>query len=362
MMTTDSMPESQPNNRLLPRGVGSSFLAALLFGVTTPFAKLLLGDVTPVLLAALFYLGSGLGLTVVSFIRRNATAKETPLKEKDFPWLAGALLFGGVLAPVLLMLGLSSTPASMASLLLNLESVFTVLLAWFVFRENFDARIAIGMLFILAGGGVLSYQGESAGGPSIGAFAIAGACLCWGIDNNLTQKVSAGNPVQIAAIKGVVSGGVNLVIALAFGERIASATGVAAALLVGFLGYGVSLVLFVQALRSVGTARTSAYFSTAPFIGALVSVALLKEPLGLTLAAAGILMAIGVWLHITERHKHQHTHEAIVHNHQHVHDEHHQHTHDPGVNPKEPHAHVHRHEPLTHIHQHFPDIHHRHPH
>jgi drug/metabolite transporter (DMT)-like permease len=358
---TDGHADMSPK-RQFPRGVGFSLLAAMLFGGTTPLAKLLLGDVTPVLLAALFYLGSGAGLTIVSFVRRKSVVADAPLSRKDFPWLAGALLSGGILAPVLLMLGLSTTPGSMTSLLLNLESVFTVLIAWFIVRENFDKRIALGMLFILAGGILLSYQGELTGTPSLGALAIAGACLCWGIDNNFTQKVSAGNPIQIAAIKGVVSGGVNLVIALVLGAHVGSMAGVAAALAVGFFGYGVSLVLFVQALRHVGTARTSAYFSTAPFIGAIASVLFLRESTGFSLLGAGLLMGIGVWLHLTERHQHEHTHRAIVHDHQHVHDEHHQHSHTPGIDSKEPHAHLHAHEPLTHSHQHYPDIHHRHPH
>lgn len=347
--------------RKLPAGVGAAVLAAVLFGASTPFAKLLLGKMPPVLLAGLLYLGSGIGLTLLYLGRRRNTG-EAPLARKDLPWLAGAVLFGGILGPVLLMIGLVSTPASTASLLLNLEGVFTALLAWFAFHENFDRRIALGMLLIVAGGVLLSWQGAEGLALPVGSVAVAGACLCWGIDNNLTQKVSAGNPVQVAAIKGAVAGSVNLAVALFLGARLPRSTVLEGSLLVGFLGYGCSLVLFVLALRHIGTARTGAYFSLAPFVGAAVSILLLGEPVSPLFAAAAVLMGAGVWLHLTEKHEHQHTHEPIAHSHPHLHDEHHQHAHDEDVDPSEPHTHWHRHEPLTHTHPHYPDIHHRHAH
>lgn len=352
-----------PNERrVLPAGVGVALLAAVLFGASTPFAKLLLGEMRPVLLAGLLYLGSGLGLTLLFLLRRGSASGEAPLVRSDLPWLAGAVFFGGVLGPVLLMLGLKAAPASTASLLLNLEGVFTALLAWFAFRENFDRRIALGMLSIVAGGVLLSWQGSAAVSLPLGALAVAGACLCWGIDNNLTQKVSAGDPTQVAAIKGAVAGSVNLAVALSLGAALPSLSVIAGALLVGFLGYGLSLVLFVLALRHIGTARTGAYFSLAPFVGASVSLLLLHEPVGLLFFAAAALMAMGVWFHLTERHVHEHHHRRLTHSHRHVHDAHHQHAHEAGVDPTEPHTHVHTHEPLTHSHPHFPDIHHRHGH
>jgi drug/metabolite transporter (DMT)-like permease len=349
-------------NRTLPIGIGSALFAALLFGVSTPFAKVLLGEVSPVLLAALFYLGSGAGLTIIYVVWRRTSRTEAPLSKRDMPWLAGAMLFGGVLGPALLMIGLSTTSASATSLLLNLESVFTALLAWFIFRENFDARIALGMALILAGGALLSFQGEFEATPSLGILAVVGACLCWGIDNNFTQKISASDPIQIAAIKGIVAGTVNTIVAMRLGAIVPAAGGVAGALLVGFLGYGISLVMFVLALRRIGTARTSAYFSTAPFVGALASVLLLRESIGISVLGGGALMGIGVWLHITERHLHEHTHDHIVHNHQHVYDEHHHHEHPVGTDSTGPHTHLHDHKTLTHSHHHYPDIHHRHPH
>lgn len=347
------------------RGVGLALAAAVLFGASSPFAKLLLAGTSPQLLAGLLYLGSGTGLLVVWLRGRRSTARERAMAGRDVPWLVGAIAFGGVLAPLLLMVGLTRAPASGASLLLNLEGVFTALIAWFVFRENFDRRIALGMLAIIAGGIVLSWEGRLSWGGLAGPLAISAACLCWGIDNNLTQKVSAGDPVQIAMLKGLAAGSVNTVIALVLGANWPPGPNVIGALFLGFLSYGVSLVLFVLALRNLGTARTGAYFSTAPFVGAVLSLAVFRErPTLLLLFAAG-LMAFGVWLHLTERHQHEHQHEAMEHDHGHVHDEHHQHVHvlsDPPVTDPTPHTHRHWHEPVAHTHPHYPDIHHRHEH
>lgn len=355
------MAAAPPARAAPPTGVGFAILAACLFGASTPFAKRLLGDMSPVLLAGVLYLGSGVGLTVLFALRRGRGA-DAPLTREHWPWLAGAVFFGGGLGPVLLMLGLDTTPAASASLLLNLEGVFTALLAWFVFRENFDRRIALGMVCIVAGGVALSWQPTGGLRASAGALLIVAACLCWAIDNNLTQKVSGSDPVQIAAIKGVAAGTVNLGIALALGAPLPATAAAAGALVVGFLGYGLSLVLFVLALRHIGTARTGAYFSLAPFVGAAVSLVLLREPVGSRLVLAAVLMGIGIWLHLTERHVHRHRHERLEHSHRHVHDEHHQHPHSPGVDPTEPHTHSHVHEPVEHTHPHFPDIHHRHEH
>jgi len=355
--------------RTAPRlGAVYAIGAAALFGASTPFAKLLLGDVQPVLLAGLLYLGSGCGLTlwgVANWLRsrrRGGPAREAGLKRSDLPWLAGAVFFGGVLGPVLLMLGLAATAASTASLLLNLEGVFTALLAWFAFKENFDRRIALGMAAITAGGVVISWAGLPEPGVPWGALAIAAACLCWGVDNNLTRKVSAADPLQIAAIKGLVAGPVNLAVGLAVGATLPGVLPVLAAGVVGFLGYGVSLTLFVLGLRHLGTARTGAYFSLAPFVGAAVSLAVFREVPGGAFLAAAALMGIGVYLHLTEKHEHEHVHEAMEHDHLHVHDAHHRHEHLPTDPPGEPHSHPHRHEPMRHTHAHYPDIHHRHGH
>jgi drug/metabolite transporter (DMT)-like permease len=289
-------------------------------------------------------------------------SREAALTRKDLPWLAGAIVAGGVVGPVLLMWGLMATPASSASLLLNLEGVLTALLAWFVFRENFDARIAIGMGLIAAGGVFLSWSGRPEAGLPWSSFAIAGACFAWALDNNLTRKVSAGDPVQIAMLKGMVAGSVNTALAFTLGAKLPAAPSLVAVGAVGFLGYGVSLALFVLALRHIGTARTGAYFSVAPFAGAVISILLLGDTLTLGVGVAAGLMGLGVWLHLTERHKHDHRHEGMEHEHLHSHDAHHQHAHEPAAPPGEPHLHWHRHEQLAHSHPHFPDIHHRHRH
>lgn len=343
------------------RGVCCALAAAALFGLSTPFAKGLLADLSPVLLAGLLYAGSGLGLALLRVLLPAARGNAR-LAAKDIPWLAGAVLVGGVLGPVLLLWGLRASAASSASLLLNLEAVFTALLAWFVFHENFDRRIALGMLLIVAGGVVLSWPPRGRPGLPLASLAVASACLCWAIDNNLTQKVAAADPMRIAAIKGAVAGAVDIGAAWALGASFPPLGPSATALVVGFVGYGVSLSLFVLALRGIGTARTGAYFSVAPFVGALASLGLLGEQLRPALVGAGLLMGAGVWLHLTERHEHEHRHERLVHSHRHVHDEHHRHEHDADDPQGEPHTHEHVHEPLTHSHPHYPDIHHRHRH
>ena len=338
------------------RGVLAALAAAALFGAGTPFAKLLLAGISPWLLAAILYLGSGLGLWTVRRLRRTAPVRPS---RSEWGWLAAATLAGGVVGPVLLMTGLAALPASSASLLLNAEGVLTAVIAWVVFRENVDRRIALGMACIVAGALVLSWPGQvqiEAGWP---ALAVLGACLAWAIDNNLTRKVSLVDASFIAMLKGMAAGATNLVLALWLGAHWPAASTVAAAGVLGFLSYGASLVLFVVALRHLGTARTGAYFSVAPFFGAVLAVGLLSEPLTLPLLLAGALMALGVWLHLTERHGHQHTHEATEHTHEHEHDAHHPHDH-PGVVGS--HTHAHRHTPLTHTHDHFPDAHHGHRH
>jgi drug/metabolite transporter (DMT)-like permease len=342
-------------------GVWLALMAAALFGASTPLAKGLLSATSPQLLAGLLYLGSGIGLFLVWLARRRKR-REAKLSGRDLPWLSAAIVTGGVLGPLLLMYGLVRTPASSASLLLNLEGVFTSLLAWLVFREHVPLRIVIGMLAIVAGGAVLSWEGHLAWGGIGGPLAITGACLCWGIDNNLTQKVSAADAVQIAQFKGLTAGLLNTGLALSLGASLPQLAPLAGALLVGFFGYGVSLVCFVLALRGLGTARTGAYFSLAPFIGAALGLLLYREPMTPLFLAAASLMALGLWMHLSERHEHRHEHEPLEHSHAHVHDEHHRHEHAPEDPPGEPHTHEHRHQRLTHVHRHYPDIHHRHGH
>ena len=336
-------------------GVTAALGAALLFGAGTPLAKMLLRDIGPWMLAGLFYLGSGIGLTAFRMLRR---AEPVRLATGEAAWLSGAVLAGGVAGPVLLMFGLSGMPASGASLLLNAEGVFTALLAWMVFRENFDRRIATGMAAIALGAVVLSWPEEPGFSGLWPALAVLGACLAWGIDNNLTRKVSLNDATWIAVVKGTAAGCINLLLAFLLGDRLPDMFSLSAAMFVGFLAYGVSLALFVVGLRHLGTARTGAYFSVAPFFGAIIALGS-GESVTLRIAMAGILMATGIWLHLTERHEHRHAHESIEHDHEHLHDEHHQHDHEPLVAAGVSHTHRHQHEPLVHSHTHFPDAHHR---
>jgi drug/metabolite transporter (DMT)-like permease len=347
------------------RGVASALSAGVLFGASTPVAKRLNADIDPWMLAGLLYLGSGIGLSAFNLIRyevRGRGIECAPLAAHDRRWLAAAIISGGLIAPVLMMYGLRLTAGSSASLLLNLEGVFSVLLAWFVFKESFDRRVAFGVLAITGGAIVLSVGGGVNSNGAIGAAAITGACLAWGLDNNFTRKVALNDVGRIAMLKGLVAGAVNVAIASAAGARLPNASIALAAGLIGLLGYGLSLMLFVLGLRHLGAARASAYFSIAPFVGALIAVIYFEEPFTVQLMWAGVLMGFGVWLHASERHDHEHTHEQTTHDHAHTHDEHHQHLHDEKDWETQPHSHAHTHQRLRHSHPHYPDEHHRHAH
>jgi len=336
------------------RAIAFALISAGLFGASTPLAKILVGTTSPLMLAGLLYLGAGVGLLIWLRGRLKRIAAG------DLPWLAAVVTCGGIAGPALLMLGLARTDAATASLLLNLEAVLTALIAWVAFRENVDRRVFAGMAAIVAGGVLLSFEGT----PTLqsGVLLIAGACLAWALDNNFTRRISGGDAATLACVKGLVAGSVNLTLALSQGAHLPAPGTVAAAGIVGLFGYGVSLALFIVALRDLGTARTAAYFSVAPFFGAALALLLPGETAGWAFWAAALLMALGVWLHISERHGHKHTHETLAHEHAHVHDEHHRHEHAAGWDGKEPHAHPHQHGALTHTHPHAPDLHHRHRH
>jgi drug/metabolite transporter (DMT)-like permease len=341
--------------------IAYALASAALFGASTPLAKLLVGEVQPLLLAGLLYLGSGLGL-LAWFLLRKPAERAAGLSKADLPWLAGAIAAGGIAGPALLMYGLTRTNGATASLLLNLESVLTASIAWIVFRENVDRRVFLGMAAIVAGGVVLSWGEAPRAGGLLGPLLIAGACLAWAVDNNLTRRVSGGDAVTIAGLKGLVAGTANLALALFQGAQLPGGAILASAAAVGLLGYGISLVLFVVALRNLGTARTGAYFSVAPFFGAALALLLLRESPSAAFWIAAALMALGVWLHLTERHEHEHLHEPMEHVHPHVHDDHHQHRHGFAWQGDEPHTHAHTHRRMTHSHPHYPDLHHRHDH
>ncbi|MGV8936073.1 MAG: DMT family transporter [Allorhizobium sp.] len=350
------------HTHLIP-GVPLALGSAVLFGASAPAAKLLIGAIDPWLLAGILYLGAGVGLGLVHWGRPliGLDTVETPLKRADLPWLLAVILFGGILGPLLLMFGLSLTSATSASLLLNLEGLATMAIAWIVFRENVDRRLLLGAAAILSGAVLLSWNGQGLSLDTGGLF-VAAACLSWGIDNNLTRKLSAADPVQIAMIKGLAAGATNIALALSFGATFPGAGLMTAGAVVGFFGIGVSLVMFMLGLRHLGAARTGAYFSLAPFIGALLALAIFRETVTLPLLLSGLLMAFGLWLHLSERHEHAHLHDDLEHDHAHVHDDHHNHDHgksDPGG---EPHSHRHRHQKLVHSHPHYPDLHHGHNH
>ena len=335
-----------------------ALLAAGLFGVSAPLARQLVGVMSPGTLAGLLYLGSGLALATMQLVRRtqNTERTESPLRPRDLPWLLGAVVFGGVLGPLLLMGGLQRTSGAFASLLLGLEGILTALVAALAFRESVDRRVWLAAALMVGASAVLTSPGGGAA-SWLGVAGVVGACMCWAIDNNVTRPISAADPVQIAMIKGLVAGGFNLVLATSIGEPLPSWQPALAALGIGALSYGVSLVLFILALRHLGSARAAAHFGTAPFFGAAFAI-VLGEPITVWLLIAMGLMALATWLVLTESHEHDHSHEPMAHEH----DEHHQHTHDFPWDPLQGHAHAHAHVPLRHRHAHLPDLHHRHGH
>jgi len=346
----------------IERGIAAALGAAVLFGLSTPIAKILLANTTPLLLAGILYTGSGIGLAIIlAFRSLSAKTSISWPHGIEVLWLLGASVIGGAVAPYLLLIGLQLTDAASASLILNLEGVFTVLLAWFLTHENFDRRIAIGMALTVSGGVILSLGPEARTAGFFGTSAIVLACLAWAIDNNLTRKVSIHDPMFIACVKGFVAGPASIALALRLGAQLPPYSTLVPAALIGFLGYGLSLSLFILALRHLGTARTGAYFSLAPFIGATLAVGL-GAPISVALLLAGILMGAGIWLHIIEHHEHEHRHEFLEHEHSHRHDDHHQHAHGPEGEGPGSHSHLHRHDPLQHTHPHYPDSHHRHLH
>jgi drug/metabolite transporter (DMT)-like permease len=280
------------------------FLAALLFGASTPLAKISGKHVEPIMLAGLLYLGSGVGLMIaiaVSGLDRFKGLRLRDLTRSQALYLGGAIFFGGMLAPILLMSGLTGVDGSTASLLLNLEGALTALIACMIFHERYGTRLRIGLVFIVAGGVALTLEQRAhVTFTWLGIFFIAAACACWALDNNFTKQVAFIEAPVLAALKGLTAGLVNVCLAIAVGQRLPSAAQIAISASIGFIGYGLSLVFFILSLRRIGTARTSAYFSTAPFVGAILSLAILREQLGLRMAIAGCLMAIGVFLHLTE--------------------------------------------------------------
>lgn len=345
-----------------------AFLAlasAALFGISTPLAKILLADASPVLLAGLLYLGGGLGLGI-AWLARAAFARQAlaivRLQRSDLPWLAGAVLSGGILAPVLLLWGLAGMSAGSAALLLNAEAVLTALVSAVLFREAVGARVWMASLVMLGGGILLAWQPDGGVPVVLHAAAVLAACLLWGVDNNLTRNIAASDALTLAMVKCGAAGTVNFALGAYASAALPAGWHIAAAMVLGAASYGASLVLYVIALRHLGSARTGAHFATAPFIGAAVAIAL-GEPLTGLFVVALAMMAGATWLVLTEHHAHPHTHVRLEHAHRHRHDQHHRHEHDAtDVSGEEAHSHWHVHEPVAHSHAHLPDVHHRHRH
>lgn len=353
-------------NRFYP--VICAILAAVLFGASAPLAKMLLGQIEPVPLASFLYLGSGIGLMLFQIINssiKKQKINEADLKKDDIPWLIGAIIAGGIIAPILLMTSLDITPASTASLLLNFEGVATTLIAFIFFKENIGKQVFGAILCITLASILLSWDFSSRWGISIGAFGVICACICWGIDNNFTRNISSKNPFTIVTIKGMVAGLFSLIMALALNIAIPDIKIVFLAMVLGFFCYGLSIVLFVFALRDLGSARTSSLFGTAPFVGAILSIVLLGYNPNMMFYISTPIMILGTVLLLKENHGHTHTHQFIEHEHKHNHaDGHHNHSHlsDTMICANGCHVHKHIHEQMEHAHAHSPDIHHRHEH
>ncbi len=327
--------------------------SAALFGISPPVSKILVSDIGSVALAGLLYLGAFLGLAILRLLPMRKSNEETELRRSDLPYLAGSIVSGGVIAPILLMTGIASVTGIASSLLLNLEGVATALIAWLAFREVVGKRTWAALVLMTAAGVLLAVETGGGGSSILGAAMIVMAMFFWGLDNNLTRRIAGTGPRRIAMLKGLVAGTASLSLSFLLGQAPSLGPGLLAALLLGSLSYGVSLVLFIMALDSLGSARTGAFFALGPFIGAVVSVPLLGEAPQLVMLPAGALMAVGTYLLITEKHAHLHWHPRVVHEHMHIHDGEHGHQHTPDI--MGPHVHLHVHEAVLHEHEHSED-------
>jgi drug/metabolite transporter (DMT)-like permease len=342
-----------------------ALIAASLFGISAPLSKLLLGNIPPLQLAGLLYLGSGLTLLLLKLLLKVAKSdgKEASLHKPDFPWLLGAVISGGVLAPMALMYGLSTTPAATASILLNFEAVSTTLLAAMLFREHIGKRVVVALSLLTLASLTLALNTSGTMGFSIGTLFIVLACILWGIDNNLTRNISSKDPAIIVIVKGIGAGSFSFVLSLLTGNELPSVSNAFLALIVGGACYGASLMLFILALRGLGSARSSALFASAPFIGALASFVIFQEAPTFQFVVSIPLMMAGAYLLFKETHLHSHEHKKNVHDHIHSHsDDHHTHTHNEQLSSTEKHSHRHQHDTVRHFHNHMPDLYHRHEH
>ncbi len=336
-----------------------ALLAAIFFGASAPIAKLLLGEITPIFLAAFLYLGSGTGTLLVKLTQRMRSKEmEAGIKPPDIKWLAGAIISGGIAAPIILMVSLQNTPASTASLLLNFEGVGTTLIALLFFKEAISRRAWTAIIVITLASIFLSTNFESSWGMSLGAFGVVFACVLWGLDNNFTRNISGKDPLVIVAWKGLAAGTFSFFLALFLGNSLPSLTTILYTLVLGFVSYGLSTILFIRSMRGLGAARTSALYGTAPLAGVLLSIVIFGELPSFWFIIAAMMMIGGALLLINEQHAHWHMHTALIHEHSHSHkDPSHEH-----ADVDEVHSHEHEHPAEEHAHDHMPDIHHRHGH
>lgn len=338
-----------------------ALMAAVLFGASAPISKMLLSEVDPIPMASFLYLGSGFGLLVYRLINKPAGI-EAKIVKADVKWLLGAILAGGVAAPIILMFSLRNTPASTASLLLNFETVATTLIAFIIFKEAIGKRIWAAILLITSASILLSLDFRGEWGFSIGALGVVLACVLWGVDNNFTRNVSSKDPIITVILKGIFAGSFSLILVFLTNSTLPSLQEIIEIMILGFFSYGLSIVLFIFAMRDLGASRTSAFFSSAPFIGVILSFVILRELPNNMFYFALPIMILGVVLILFEEHVHVHLHEPLKHDHRHRHDDrHHEHQHDNGGKVIE-HSHTHTHESVEHSHKHTPDIHHRHQH
>ena len=344
------------------KAVGYAILAALLYGISSPVSKLLLVEIPPTLMAALLYLGAGLGMMAIQLYRvlAKSVAVEAKITKKELPYTVGMILLD-IAAPIFLMLGLTLTTSSNASLLNNFEIVATALIALFIFKETIGKRMWIAIALITVSSIILSVDDLSSLSFSIGSVFVLLACVSWGLENNCTRMLSLKDPLQIVVVKGLGSGLGALIITFAIKEYSYNVTYILLTLLLGFVAYGMSIYLYIKAQRELGAARTSAFYAAAPFIGVIIAWVVLSEPITMTFLVALSIMLLGTYYAVSEDHKHSHTHLEEHHEHKHSHtDGHHTHTHE-GEVPHE-HSHAHTHETVQHVHGHLPDLHHRHTH
>jgi drug/metabolite transporter (DMT)-like permease len=341
------------------KGSALALLAALTFGVTAPLVQRFGREAGAVPTAMLLYLGAAIATFVGPF---HAATRDAPLRRAHLPRLILVALLGALAAPIALAWGLQHTSAVSASLLLNFEAAFTVLLGWVLFREHIGGRVALAVMLMVVAGICLVFAGRTEqAGVGWGALAVIGATLGWALDNSFTRPLADLDPTQVVRYKAALGATLGAALSLFSGQRFPAVIDGLLLLACGATGYGLSLRLYLLAQRQIGAARTASIFATAPFVGALLAWMMGERVAPWPTLAASVLFASGVYLHLTEKHGHVHTHEATEHEHAHRHDDgHHDHVHDPPVEGE--HSHPHRHDERTHAHPHAPDVHHQHRH